>query len=67
VRRGLLLAAFVSVLGLVVGCNLLGETRPEGFDGWFHLDRADRATNIRFADPQIFQIPLRPGRAGVSG
>jgi hypothetical protein len=55
------------VLGLVVGCNLFGETRPEGFDGWFHLDRADRATNIRLADPQIFQIPLRPGRAGVSG
>lgn len=55
-RHGLLLAAFTSVLGVVVGCNLFGETRPEGFDGWFHLDRADRVTNIRFADPQIFQI-----------
>jgi hypothetical protein len=35
---------------------LFGQTRPAGFDGWFHLERTDRATNIRFADPQIFEI-----------
>jgi hypothetical protein len=56
VRKGLLAVVFAAALGVVVGCNFFGEPRPEGFDGWFHLDRTDRATNIRFANPQIFQI-----------
>lgn len=55
-RGGLVPAVLVGALGLVVGCNLFGQKRPDGFDGWFHLDRLDRATNIRFADGQVFEV-----------
>jgi len=55
-RGGLVPAVLVGALGLVVGCNLFGPTRPEGFDGWFHRDLTDRAINIRFADGQVFEV-----------
>lgn len=46
-RRALLLAAGLAGLE---ACNVFGgtPTPPSGFEGWFHVDRPGRATNIAF-------------------
>jgi hypothetical protein len=49
---------WITGLALVLAAcsNLFAPARPSGFDGWFHLDRSDVATNIRFADPGVLQV-----------
>jgi hypothetical protein len=54
-RRGLAAAVTLAILG---GCNLYGGTTsaPTGFSGWFHVDRAGRATSISFGDSNLASV-----------
>ena len=55
-RRTRVLALLLAAAA-VVGCaNLFAPGAPSGFDGWFHLERPDRATNIRFAQGGVFEL-----------
>ena len=49
--------ALLLATAAVLGCaNLFAPGAPSGFDGWFHLERPDRATSIRFAQAGVFEL-----------
>jgi hypothetical protein len=42
---------------LLGACNIWSSTDvPEGFGGWFHVDRSGRATSLTFATPDTTHI-----------
>ena len=45
-------------LGALGGCNFFGGNTnpPDGFTGWFHLERPGRATNLGFAGYNLAEI-----------
>ena len=49
--------AFVA-LGVLGGCNFFGgsTSAPDGFAGWFHLDRPGRATSVAFAGDGLADV-----------
>ena len=47
----------VVVAAAAIGCNVFAPGRPDGFEGWFHLDRGpDRATSILFDNGGVFRL-----------
>jgi hypothetical protein len=54
-RRQLVLAV---ALGWLAACNLFGATTeaPDGFGGWFHVDRPGLASSIAFAGDNLAEI-----------
>ena len=54
-RLSLLTAAALVFLG---GCNFFGGNidPPAGFQGWFHVDRPGRATNIAFSSGNFADV-----------
>lgn len=47
----------VVIAAAATGCNIFAPSNPEGFQGWFHLDRGpDRATSILFDNGGAFHL-----------
>src|SRR5262249_28100301 len=48
--------AAVALVFLLGACNFFGTDMPTPFAGWFHTDRAGRASNVQFFAGGITQI-----------
>jgi len=47
----------LGLLGSLAACNVFGTPQvPQGFQGWWHLDRPGRPTTIAFSSPDITDI-----------
>lgn len=51
------IAIGVVLAAVTAACNVFGPAKPDGFDGWFHLDGGtDRAISIRFDEDSVFEL-----------